>query len=206
MELQVILAFTDADRWRPGIGDPSFMGWLTVAAYLYAAFICRKAGIFARLRGDLGAHRFWGMLAILLLGLGINKQLDLQTFFTLAGKQAAQAQGWYESRRIVQGIFIVFVIAAAALGLHWAWRRIRHRIAELWFPLAGFALLLSFVVIRAASFHHVDQLLHFKMAGLKVNWILELGGIALVALGARAHLPGRAARSRRTQRPRARLA
>jgi hypothetical protein len=44
--------------------------------------------------------------------------------------------------------------------------------------------LLSFVAIRAASFHHVDILLSAHLAGLKLNWILELGGIAFVAFGA----------------------
>lgn len=206
MDLHVVLAITDADGWRPGIGDPSVMGWFTVAAYFFAAFLCKRAGAYARIRGDMGARQFWTMLAVLLLALGINKQLDLQTLFTLAGKQVAQTQGWYESRRLVQGIFILLVVAGAAFGLHWSWRKIRHRAAHLWFPLSGFALLLSFVVIRAASFHHVDQLLRFKMAGLKLNWILELGGIALVALGARAHLQPRPARPNRPARPRARLA
>jgi hypothetical protein len=202
----VVLAFTDADGWRPGIGDPSLMGWITVAAYFFAAFLCKRAGSFARIRGDGEARQFWGMLAILLLALGINKQLDLQTLFTLAGKRVAQAQGWYENRRIVQACFILLVSGAAAFGLRWAWRRIRHRAAHLWFPLAGFALLLSFIVIRAASFHHVDQLLRFRMAGLKLNWILELGGIALVALGARRHLPGSPTRPSRPSRTRARPA
>jgi hypothetical protein len=43
---------------------------------------------------------------------------------------------------------------------------------------------LGFVIIRAASFHHVDALLAARLGGMKWNWILELGGIAAVAAGA----------------------
>ena len=43
---------------------------------------------------------------------------------------------------------------------------------------------MGFVVIRAASFHHVDALLASRLGGLKWNWILELGGILIVAVGA----------------------
>ena len=39
-------------------------------------------------------------------------------------------------------------------------------------------------MIRATSFHHVDQLLHVNLLGFKMNWILELGGIFSIAFGA----------------------
>src|SRR6266540_5387037 len=106
----MILAFTEADRWRPGIGDPTFMGWLTVVGYFTAALLCWMAG-----RSDQRAHpqsgyprqpRLWFGLALLLTLLGVNKQLDLQTWFTLALKSAAEAQGWYEQRRVFQAAFI----------------------------------------------------------------------------------------------------
>jgi hypothetical protein len=38
------------------------------------------------------------------------------------------------------------------------------------------------VVVRAASFHHVDVLLGSTAAGIKLNWLLELPGPTLVAL------------------------
>ena len=57
--------------------------------------------------------------------------------------------------------------------------------------LAGVAALLGlgfvcvFVVVRAASFHHVDSLLGTWVFGVKMNWVLELPGPILVALVAR---------------------
>jgi len=107
----MFLAFTEADHWRPGIGDPTFMGWLTVVAYFTAVPLCWMAG-----RSDQRAHpqsgysshpRVWFALAILLTLLGFNKQLDLQTWFTLSLKSVAKAQDWYEERRAFQALFIV---------------------------------------------------------------------------------------------------
>ena len=50
--------------------------------------------------------------------------------------------------------------------------------------LIGLGFLACFVVMRAASFHHVDQLLRWQFAGLTMNGFLELSGIGLMAIGA----------------------
>ena len=41
-----------------------------------------------------------------------------------------------------------------------------------------------FVLVRASSIHHVDIALRWEFLGLRWNWILELGGIAVVLVGA----------------------
>src|SRR5438046_291829 len=113
----MLLAFTEADHWQLGIGDPTFMGWLTVVAYFSAAPLCWMAG-----RSDRRAHpqsgysthpMIWFGLAILLTLLGFNKQLDLQTWFTLSLKSVARAEGWYEDRQVFQ---VLFIVAIAMLG------------------------------------------------------------------------------------------
>lgn len=179
MDITPLFAFTDGDRWRPGIGDPTVMGWLTVFAYFTAAFLCWRAatkGMHAR-----KVRWFWTALAGLLIFLGINKQLDLQTAFTFIAKDFAKATGWYENRRIVQGIFVIMIALggmATSAALFWFYRR---ELKILWPALAGLAFLGSFVVIRAASFHHVDQFLNAGPGGFRMNWVLELGGIAAIA-------------------------
>ena len=55
---------------------------------------------------------------------------------------------------------------------------------EFRFILYGLGFLSAFIVIRATSFHQVDQLLHVHLLGFKMNWILELGGIFSIAFGA----------------------
>jgi hypothetical protein len=64
-----------------------------------------------------------------------------------------------------------------------AWK-IRSILRESIVLLLGLSSLITFIVIRAASFHHVDVLLRSQLLGIRVNWILELGGIALIALSA----------------------
>lgn len=174
-----------AERWSPGIGDPTLVGWFTVFAYFWTAWACLRA------RYSVGAARgsrgraFWGVLALVLVGLGINKQLDLQGLFAMWGRDLAHAQGWYESRGLVQILFIMMLggmglLVVAAVG--W-W--LRDKLRQLWIPLVGFAFLVLFVFVRAASFHHMDRLIGWRFVGLRMNWILELGGILLILYGAR---------------------
>jgi hypothetical protein len=48
--------------------------------------------------------------------------------------------------------------------------------------LIGATLVLGFVLIRAASFHHMDRFIGTRILGLRWNWILEMSGIGLVLL------------------------
>ena len=100
-----MLAASVGGRWRPGIGDPTIMGWVTVAAYLVAALGC---GLAAWCEPDFDGSRrprsrpsrFWLALTTLLVALGINKQLDLQTFVTQVGRDTINAWGCYSASRV----------------------------------------------------------------------------------------------------------
>jgi hypothetical protein len=189
--MMAFLSTTADGRWQPSIGDPTLMGWVTVVAYATAAVLAfRSARVEARgaARERNTAHeqktlaRFWGGLALLLLLLGVNKQLDLQTLFTQVARDAALAQGWYDDRRRFQVLFIAAVGLLGllgTLGLAFALRKIAARI---WLALLGIGFLVSFVLIRAASFHHVDLLL--RAGPVRLNWVFELTGIGLIALAA----------------------
>ncbi len=185
-----LLAATVDGRWRLGIGDPTVLGWVTVAAYFVAAAGCALA---ARREprlsptdhvGAARLSRFWLVLAVLLVALGINKQLDLQTFVTQVGRDLVRRWGLYQDRRGLQAGFIGAVALTCLLGLagfSWAARR---RPRTRWSVLAGMIFILGFVTVRAASFHHVDAFLAARIGGMKWNWILELGGIAVVVASA----------------------
>jgi len=166
--------------WRPGIGDPTVYGWLTVAAYALAAAICWLAAS----RAPPDERRLWLALALAMALLCVNKQLDLQTLFTDIGRTIAKAQGWYDGRRAYQRIFVAALGAAglvgAGLAVYFA-RRMRYSLKV---ALAGLALLGAFVVMRASSFESVDSLLKVRLGSTRINHVLELGGIAIIALGA----------------------
>lgn len=188
MDDVIILAATSGGRWRPGIGDPTFLGWLTVAAYFAAAVVCGRVWQLERRASRAGdrtaSPTFWLTLTLLLASLGINKQLDLQSLLTEVGRRLSFRQGWYDRRREVQFAFIVGVGLASLLAFGafaWVARRNLKRNAA---SLAGIVLLLAFVLIRASSFHHVDAFISATLGGVRWNAIMELGGIGLTALGA----------------------
>jgi hypothetical protein len=171
-----MLSMIDETGWHPGIGDPTVAGWITVAGYFVAAAICWK-----RARGEEN-YSVWLLFTIGLVFLGINKQLDLQTWFTQVGKEVARTGGWYAYRRIVQFIFLLTISLLAILTAIYLWKKMRK--GGRLIALFGAVFLSSFVVVRAASFHHVDQMLGARIGELKINWLLEWTGIVLIIVGA----------------------
>jgi hypothetical protein len=172
-------------QWSPGIGDPTVAGWVTVVAYACAVFLCARAYRRCKLFSEFVAERrTWGLLATALLALGINKQLDLQTALTEVARGLARQQGWYAGRRPLQAAFVIAVALVGAVTALWMWRQARKGSLALRHALFGAVVLTAFVVIRAASFHHVDLLLGEELAGLRLNVFLELGGISWVTYGA----------------------
>ena len=180
--------FVSQIRWRPQIGDPSFMGWFTVVAYAAAAVLCFIAASRFPVTADAVETRrrrsMWLGVGVLMTFLCINKQLDLQSLFTDVGRLIAERQGWYGQRRAVQLLFVISVAAAGILTFVIAARKIKSVLREGMLLLLGLSWLLIFIIVRAASFHHVGVLLGSELLGVRVNWILELGGIALIAFSA----------------------
>jgi hypothetical protein len=168
-------------RWRPTIGDPTFMGWFTVVAYGLAALM---AGWVYWRRKD----RIWIAVAVGLAALCINKELDLQSLFTDIGRVASHHLGFYEQRRDYQKWFVLGTVAGA--GIFAAWFVFRHYRFWLRYKLlsSGLMFLMTFIVVRAISFHHFDMFLKSTLFGVRMNWALELGGILLVSLAAVAEL------------------
>lgn len=174
-------------RWRPGIGDPSAMGWATVALYfaaaMLAAVVVARSGRFPA-QTRRAERLFWIGLCALLFALGVNKQLDLQSALTAVGRCMSQLGGWYAERRQAQALFIAALLGVGLTGATILAIMLRNTLARQAPALAGVALLASFVMVRAVGFHHVDALLSVRVAGWRMNWVFEMGGIALVSLGA----------------------
>ncbi len=164
-------------KWRPEIGDPTFMGWATVACYLAAAFLAWRA--WRRKGGGI-----WFGVAVLMALLCVNKQFDLQSLFTDIGREIANRGGWYARRREVQKWFVLGVlVGSAAGGGYFAWRY-RAFLAGHKLLACGLLFLLTFILVRAVSFHHFDVFLKERIAGMRWNWLLELSGISMVAVAA----------------------
>ena len=171
-------------NWTPGIGDPTPGGWITVGLYFITAVAAWRTSITARpfCLDSIIEPRVWRMIAMLFIALGINKQLDLQTALTEAGRWIAREQGWYQERRIVQEVFVIalaiLTLAACIVMLY----LISRCSAQLWLAAVGVVFVMGFVLVRAASFHHVDEFLGSSVGSFRWNWILEIGGIVTVLI------------------------
>jgi hypothetical protein len=164
------------------------MGWLTVVLYGFGTWQCFKVvNANSKLLRPSEALLWW-ILVYGLLALGINKQLDLQSALTEIGRIFATQQGWYEKRHEAQIIFIYGVAAiAACTGFAMAYLARRAPPAT-HLALFGSICLLLFVFIRAASFHHFDLFIGHVVFGMRMNSILEMGGIGIIIAGARFRL------------------
>lgn len=165
--------------WTPQISDPSVLGWLTVASYFFASLLCLRAA-----GHDASAKNLWRALGLALIALGINKQLDLQTLLTQVGREYARSGRWYEHRRAVQQIFISVIAFTSILGSMVVIVMFKNRSRGFRMASIGLVLLAAFVCIRAASFHHVDRFLNLFFLGARFNWLIELGGIAVIVFAA----------------------
>lgn len=168
-------------RWEAGIGDPTLIGWVTVIVYFTVAIICLKAATSAD--SNKSEKLFWSYLTIFLIALGINKQLDLQSLLTQIGKDLAIAQGWYKDRRIFQLGFIILIGLVGVTGTAILMRTYLNANVALKIALTGCIILFVFILIRASSFHHMDILINMKFVGVRMNGILELGGLAVIGIG-----------------------
>jgi len=163
--------------------DHSTIAWWIVVAYFGGAAAAFWAGRVARSRD----HRFWLGTAVLLILLGLNKQLDIQSVLTSAARSVIRHEGWYAERRSLQGAFLLALAAFAAVAVIGLLRWLRRSPIPVKSASIGIALLFTFVVMRAGSFHHVDQWVTVSKAGLRRGWWFELAGIGVIAFSAIAY-------------------
>lgn len=168
-------------RWELGLNDPSFGGWTVTAGYLGAAVLALLAA--RRSIPNSFERRAWALIGAALLLLGINKQLDLHILAIDLGRALALDGGWYEQRRLLQRAFmagallVAMVVAAAG---YWA---TRGRDGAIRLALSGLGLTAVYALARAAAFNHA------LLAESRWSWIVELGGIAVIAFAVRRYHP-----------------
>ena len=180
-------------------GDPRAGGWLIFFSYFAVAVLCTRAFqaslIGSQLAADYpnperrtkdrkAAYRasflFWGIVIALFVFLGINKQIDLQTWLTEVGRRIAIAQGWYEQRATVQTIFVLTIAVTGVVTLAVLLKLTRDLLPRHVLAFAGLALLAVFLMVRAASFHALEPAMDYQFVGMRLSWCLELSGILAV--------------------------
>jgi hypothetical protein len=160
--------------------DRTTLAWIVVVLYFVTAGTSFWAGGSAESR----ERHFWVATGVLLVLLGLNKELDLQAVLTQQARALVRHLGLYEERRLMQGVFLLLLTVSGLLAAYLlrGWLRRPSKPAKA--AAVGIVLLFAFVVMRAASFHHVDHWVTIDIAGLRSGWWFELAGIAVIGISA----------------------
>jgi len=171
--------------WSLAKGDPSTAGSLTVIAYFATAAFCwwlstRRGSYIGE---QLRENRQWRFISTILFVLGVNKTFDLLSMITGLLRDSAWSYDWYEQRHKPQMVVIILlVIIASMIVLSFVRLRQYHLVYRISF--AAIIWLCFFVILRAISIHETDALISIRFYGLRMNWVLELGGIVFVMASA----------------------
>ncbi|MBM3289574.1 MAG: hypothetical protein FJY92_05435 [Candidatus Hydrogenedentes bacterium] len=171
-----------------GIGDPTVWGWSITALYAAATVSCAAlawrthSGNSAE-HGALQRRAFWLLLTTMLLALGVNKQLDLQTLLWLKARVAIRSIGLYEVRIWIQFALIAAVAALGAVVYVVLFKLVRGAKLGPKLALTGLVFLLSFICVRIISIGPIDHLLNHSVLLWKMNHLLEGGGLCILLAG-----------------------
>lgn len=169
-------------RWQLGFNDPTLAGWAVTASYAIAAVLALLAARRAPARSF--ERRFWWLALAALFALGVNKQLDLHILIIDFGRAWAVDNGWYPRRRVFQAVFVSALFAAGLLAAVAGALAVRQRDAEVRLALSGLLFTSAYVLVRATAFNHANSPLHTEIAGIRWDWLMEVAGIAMVAVAA----------------------
>jgi hypothetical protein len=170
--------------WLNSLGDASALAWITTSAYLGTALLSYAAIKSARVsdKPEPEYRIFWGLTALAFAFLGVNKQLDFQTLLTTASRCVALASGWYDDRRYLQHLFVIGLYLTGGVLAAVACLYFRRIVCLVGLAVTGIALVVLFVIISAASFQHEEQWSSIALPDAASAHIIELIGIALVAI------------------------
>lgn len=155
--------------------DSGAAAWTIVAAYAAAAALA-----FAAARQSGSNQLLWWIATTVLIVLGFNKQLDLQTELTFLLRRVSHSEGWYGNRRLAEACFVMglaALIAASGVTLR---RLVRPRSRADLVAVAGLSLIATYGLMRAAKFYHLLGEPAQPTSGDMFNVAFELAGIIVV--------------------------
>lgn len=197
--ISTTLADVTTSGWRPRMADAPVPGTVIVAFYLLVAIACVWALSVARIgarmakeyrkverrerdrtAGYRASFLFWALLTLCMVILGVNKQLDLESWLTEFGRNIALAQGWYDTRSNVQRPLVAGVAGFGLISLAVLLALTRRLLPRHVLAFVGTVILLCFVMARAMSFHQLEDALATELLGVRVRWLVELVGILCI--------------------------
>lgn len=165
-----------------GVNDPDLASWLIVALYLITAALALRTAFLIRRQTDNAFPLFWSLIAVGTLLLGLNKQLDIQTWLLRTGRRMAEAEHLYKYRLVIHITFFLIVVAVAGLLAARWWNKIKSFSRRFQLATAGCGLIATYVLVRAMNINHIDQLFGVDWEDLIALWLLEVGGLTMLLI------------------------
>lgn len=121
-----------------------------------------------------------------MLLVGANKLFELTSVFTRFLRKIAWNHDWYMERSFFQFVVIGVIFFGVIAGAFFVWRLLLRRRYSAAFRVVAISILLlaAYSMIRSVSLHALDSLLYQKKMGIRLNWVIELGGIISVIVAA----------------------
>ncbi len=128
-------------------------------------------------------RRFWLVMTVLLVLLGLTRQLDLQALVAQLARGVAHGEGLYDERSGFQLGCVIAIGVLGTIGLGIALVTFRRAEGSVLLAMAGAVLLVTFTVIRTVSFHDIDRFLRRGVPHAQLDNLIEIGTLALIACG-----------------------
>lgn len=129
------------------------------------------------------ARLHWALATGCLGLLALNSLVHADYALVLLMREMAQAGDWYAQRRPLQ-VAALGLLGAAAWPIAWlVGSTVRRFDQHLQRVAAGLAWLVTLLMVRLVSLHHVDRLLDLRLGPLSTGRWLEAFGLGLVFAG-----------------------
>lgn len=174
------------NAWLARSGDAYLSSMINTA--LYAVSVVAGAyrwKMLQRTKSFRAEQFFWLVVILMLLALGINKELDFQVLLVEIGRPMAVKGGWYGHRRIVLAVFACFLIGTIGIFAVGTVYGIRRHWRENIFALVGLIILCAYVVFEATSLSHIGFNIDAdEKQDVRLTDLIEMSGILLILANA----------------------
>ncbi len=174
-----------ASDWKLGINDPTLIAWIIVGFYLLTMWYCWRAGRRVQLSQDsvkpneavqssawlsfTGSTTvaLWFLLAVIMLFMGANKQLDLHSLIVPRLQKALFWNDYWSVNAII------FVVVATVVGLVTSFVGLRLLFRQSWRLQVAYLAFASLLVLQAVRFSptRLSNVLVYHLLNEDEGWL-----------------------------------
>jgi hypothetical protein len=163
-------------NWVTSLGDPTLFGWFTVASYALAAYFCWRTSTVSSGRD----RQVWRIFMVVMVTLGLNKQLDLQLLFFQEARRVFMVLADHKERALLRVMFIAITTTIALCAIVVFWRRYGFTNKQVKWGTLGMTILVIFGIVRSLSFNRFGLVYVEETTSETVNFFLENLGVLLI--------------------------